>query len=52
MRNLPYDLRILNNSDLKKVNGGILQAAIAIGAFVLTCAYYIGYQRGKASCSE
>ena len=52
MRNLPTDIRILDNSEMENVNGGVIGTTMAVAAMIISCAYYIGYKRGKASCEN
>ena len=52
MKDLPTQLQNLNDSELKQINGGYIGTAMAFAAMIISCAYYIGYRRGKASCEN
>ena len=52
MKDSPIDIQNLNDLELKQINGGFVGTAMAVAAIIISCAYYIGYRRGKASCEN
>ena len=52
MKDIPTQLQYLNDSELKQINGGYIGTAMAVAEMIISCAYYIGYRRGKASCEN